>query len=59
MYQNNLIANHNLHAFENGLELRKGLRSRFDFYNRERTHQSLNRQTPDGCYFKEQTKPAA
>jgi putative transposase len=48
-----------LHAFENGLELRKGLRSWFDFYNRERTHQSLNRQTPDECYFKEQSKLAA
>ncbi len=48
-----------LHAFENGLELRKGLRTWFDYYNRERTHQSLNRQTPDECYFKEQTKLAA
>ena len=48
-----------LHAFENGLELRKGLRTWFDYYNRERTHQSLIRQTPDECYFKEQTKLAA
>jgi putative transposase len=48
-----------LNAFENGVELRKGLRTWFDYYNRERTHQSLNRQTPDECYFKEQKKLAA
>jgi putative transposase len=49
----------NLHSFENGLELRKGLRSWFDYYNRERIHQSLNKMTPDECYFKEQIKLAA
>ncbi len=48
-----------LHSFENGLELRKGLRSWFEYYNRERTHQSLNSMTPDECYFKEQIKVAA
>lgn len=48
-----------LHSFENGLELRKGLRNWFEFYNRERTHQSLNRMTPDEYYFKDQTKLAA
>jgi putative transposase len=48
-----------LHSFENGLELRKGLRSWFEYYNRERTHQSLKRMTPDECYFKEQEKQAA
>jgi len=48
-----------LYSFENGLEMKKGLRKWFEFYNRERTHQSLNRQTPDECYFKEQTKMAA
>jgi putative transposase len=48
-----------LHSFENGLELRKGLRSWFEYYNRERTHQSLNRMTPDECYFKEQVEIAA
>jgi len=48
-----------LHSFENGTELRKGLRSWFEYYNRERTHQSLNRMTPDECYFKEQEKLAA
>ena len=48
-----------LHSFENGLELRKGLRSWFEYYNRERTHQSLNKMTPDECYFKEQIQLAA
>jgi putative transposase len=48
-----------LHSFENGTELRKGLRSWFEYYNRERTHQSLNRMTPDECYFKEQERLAA
>jgi putative transposase len=47
-----------LHSFENGLEMRKGLRKWFKFYNRERTHQSLNRQTPDECCFKEQKMAA-
>lgn len=49
----------NLHSFENGLELQKGLRSWSEYYNRERMHQSLNRITPDECYFKEQLKQAA
>ena len=47
-----------LHSFESGLEMRKGLRKWFEFYNRERSHQSLNRQTPDECYFKEQRMAA-
>jgi putative transposase len=48
-----------LHSFEDGLGLRKGLRSWFEYYNRERTHKSLNKMTPDECYFKEQIKMAA
>ena len=48
-----------LHSFDNGLELQKGLRSWFEYYNRNRTHQSLNRMTPDECYFKEKVKQAA
>ena len=39
--------------------MQKGLRSWFEYYNRERTHQSLSRMTPDECYFKEQVKQAA
>jgi putative transposase len=48
-----------LHSFANGLELKKGLRSWFEYYNRERKHQSLNRMTPDKCYFKDRMKQAA
>jgi len=48
-----------LHSFETGLELQKGLKGWFEYYNRERRHQSLNRMTPDECYFKEQIKQAA
>jgi hypothetical protein len=44
------------HSFGNGLELRKGLRCFFEYYNRERMHQALNRMTPDEYYFKEQEK---
>ena len=47
-----------LQSFENGFELQKGLRSWFEYYNRERTHQSLG-MTPDECYFREQMKQAA
>lgn len=42
-----------LHAFDSGADLRSGLKSWFDYYNRERFHQSLNDMTPDECYFKE------
>lgn len=48
-----------LHSFESGLELQKGLRSWFEYYNGERTHQSLDRMTPNECYFKEQMRQAA
>ena len=48
-----------LYSFENGHELRKGLSGWFEYYNQERTHQSLNKMTPDECYFKEQIKLAA
>jgi len=43
-----------LRAFENGTDLHNGLRKWFDFYNRERFHQSLENLTPDEVYFKEQ-----
>ena len=48
-----------LHSFENGSQLRKGLRSWFEYYNQKRFHQSLHRMTPDECYFKKQLKQAA
>jgi len=43
-----------LWAFENGTELRKGLRKWFRFYNEERSHQALAEMTPDEVYFKDQ-----
>lgn len=40
-----------LHAFDNGLELRRGLHQWVDFYNRERFHQALDNLTPDEVYY--------
>jgi putative transposase len=40
-----------LRSFDNGTELRKGLRRWFSFYNRERFHQGLDDMTPDEVYF--------
>ena len=40
-----------LHAYESGTELRKGLREYFEFYNVERSHQSLDYRTPDDVYY--------
>jgi len=40
-----------LHDFENGTELRKGLKNWLCFYNQERFHQSLGDKTPDEVYF--------
>lgn len=40
-----------LHAFDNGTELRNGLKKWFHFYNRERFHQSLDNLTPDEVYY--------
>ncbi len=39
-----------LHAYETVAEARAALRRYFRFYNAERRHQSLNRQTPDQVY---------
>lgn len=49
-----------LWAFENGADLRKGLNKWFNFYNQERSHQSLDEKTPDDVYYKtcEQVKAA-
>jgi putative transposase len=41
-----------LRTFDNGAELRKGLKKWFSFYNGERPHQSLNDLTPDEVYCK-------
>ncbi len=45
-----------LWAFENGLELKKGLRKWLEYYNQERSHQALNELTPDEVYFKDYTQ---
>ena len=40
-----------LHAYGSGTELRNGLREYFEFYNAERSHQSLDYRTPDDVYY--------
>jgi putative transposase len=40
-----------LRAYETPMALRTGLTHYFQFYNTERRHQALNRQTPDAVYF--------
>jgi len=40
-----------LHAFDNGSELRRGLQQWVQFYNQERSHQSLDNLTPDEVYY--------
>jgi putative transposase len=42
-----------LRTFDSGTDLRKSLKRWFDYYNQERSHQSLGDQTPDEVYFKE------
>jgi putative transposase len=41
-----------LKAFNNGIELRQGLKTWFEYYNRERFHQALGGWTPDEIYYK-------
>ena len=48
-----------LHAFNDGAELRQGLRDWFHFYNKERFHQSLDDKTPDEVYNDLQLQQAA
>ena len=40
-----------LRAYDSPAALRAGLTHYFQFYNTERRHQTLNRQTPDAVYF--------
>ena len=40
-----------LHAYRDGREARAQLTAYFDFYNRQRLHQSLDYRTPDEIYF--------
>jgi putative transposase len=49
-----------LRAYETPTALRAGLTDYFMFYNTERRHQTLTRQTPDAVYFAQtQIEPAA
>jgi len=48
-----------LHAYENGREVQAGLTRYFDFYNRERLHQSHDYATPDEIYFVAASTPLA
>ena len=40
-----------LHAFDNGAQLRTGLKQWFKFYNSQRFHQALDNMTPDEVYL--------
>jgi putative transposase len=40
-----------LNSFDTGSQLREGLKEWIVFYNRERSHQSLSRLTPDEVYY--------
>ncbi|MDY6792866.1 MAG: IS3 family transposase, partial [Thermodesulfobacteriota bacterium] len=40
-----------LHAFDNAVQLRNGLKEWFRFYNQERSHQALDNLTPDEVYY--------
>ena len=48
-----------LHAYDSIAEANRGIATYFDFYNRIRPHQSLERLTPDTVYFGTQTLKAA
>ena len=68
-YQDNIFVEHlwwtvkyhflYLHAFNNGSELRCGLKNWFAFYNREGFHQSLGDKTPDEVYYDRSISEAA
>lgn len=40
-----------LQSYRNGMELYQGLKKYFNFYNKERFHESLNYKTPEECYM--------
>jgi putative transposase len=48
-----------LHSYDSIADLRQGLKTYFGFFNQERTHQSLARQTPDEVYFADRLRKAA
>ncbi|MCK6640976.1 MAG: integrase core domain-containing protein, partial [Bacteroidia bacterium] len=41
-----------LNVFEDGVQLYEGIKNYFQFYNNERSHQSLNYQTPASRYLR-------
>lgn len=43
-----------LQAYKDGISLRKGLKIYFDFYNKERFHQSLDYGKPENNYYKKE-----
>ena len=47
-----------LKAYETVAEARQGMTNYFRFYNRERRHQGLDRQTPDQVYVGSMMWPA-
>jgi len=48
-----------LHSYDSIADLKAGLKTYFSFFNQERTHQSLARQTPDEVYFADRLRKAA
>ena len=52
-------ATHHLHAYETVAEARLGIAGYVDFYNRERPHSSLDKQTPDEAYYQQPALQAA
>jgi putative transposase len=48
-----------LKAYDDIRSARKSLGVYFDFYNMERRHQSLDRQTPNQVYYENVTRKAA
>lgn len=40
-----------LWSFDNGTQLRQGIRQWFEMYNKERSHQALDNKTPDEVYY--------
>ncbi len=48
-----------LYAYDTIAELRAGLRTYFNTFNKDRTHQGLARQTPNEIYFATELRKAA
>ena len=48
-----------LHAYETVSAAKNGLDRYFRFYNSRRPHSSLDRRTPDQCYFESLPLPVA